>query len=74
MVLDFKIDSINCRFFMCEILNFANVVGQIYFMDMFLGYQFTEYGTEVLAMTELENNQRHDPMSSVRTQNLLCIL
>jgi len=25
------------RFFFCEILNFTNVVGQIFFMDMFLG-------------------------------------
>jgi len=25
------------RFFFCEVLNFINVVGQIFFMDMFLG-------------------------------------
>ena len=32
------------NFFVCEILNFANVVGQIYFTDMFLGYQFRDFG------------------------------
>merc|ERR550534_2660170 len=32
------------KFFACELLNFANVVGQIFFTDMFLGYQFQEFG------------------------------
>ena len=32
------------KYFGCEILNFANVVGQIYFTDMFLGYQFRDFG------------------------------
>ena len=32
------------KFFACELLNFANVIGQIYFTDMFLGYQFQEFG------------------------------
>jgi len=31
------------NFFLCEILAFVNVIGQIYFTDRFLGYQFTTY-------------------------------
>merc|ERR1712165_437149 len=56
------------KFFICELLNFINVVGQIYFMDFFLGGEFTTYGSDVLAMvqmTELEQDQRVDPMSRV---------
>jgi len=53
------------RFFICEILNFVNVVGQIYFMDFFLGGEFTTYGKDVIAMTELEPEDRTDPMAKV---------
>ena len=35
------------KFFFCESLNLINVVGQIYFMDLFLGGEFTTYGSEV---------------------------
>merc|ERR1719322_2190122 len=52
-------------FFACEFLNFVNVVLQIYFMDFFLGGEFTSYGLDVINMTELEPDQREDPMSRV---------
>ena len=42
-----------------------NVLGQIYFMDMFLGGEFTTYGADVVSMSELEPDQREDPMSRV---------
>ena len=53
------------RFFLCELLNFVNVIGQIYFVDYFLGGEFTTYGRDVIAMTELEPEDRVDPMSKV---------
>ncbi|KAL0276066.1 UNVERIFIED_CONTAM: hypothetical protein PYX00_003728 [Menopon gallinae] len=53
------------RFFACEFLNFVNVVGQIFFMDLFLDGEFSTYGREVLSFTQLEPEQRHDPMSRV---------
>ncbi len=53
------------RFFLCELLNFINILGQIYFMDFFLGGEFTEYGTNVLAQTELPPEERNDPMADV---------
>ncbi|XP_046415596.1 innexin inx2 [Neodiprion fabricii] len=53
------------RFFLCEILNFVNVVGQIYFMDFFLDGEFTTYGAEVVGMTEMEPEDRIDPMSRI---------
>lgn len=36
------------KFFICEGLNFFNVVFQILMTDAFLGYQFTSYGLEVM--------------------------
>ena len=53
------------RFFICEILNFVNVVGQIYFTDRFLGYEFTTYGTRVLSMSESALGSRSDAMEMV---------
>lgn len=52
-------------FTFCTILNFVNVVGQIYLMDTFLGGEFTTYGTEVLAFTEWDYALRYDPMVKV---------
>ncbi|KAK3854893.1 hypothetical protein Pcinc_038673 [Petrolisthes cinctipes] len=31
------------KYFVCELLNFVNVVGQIYFTNRFLGYEFTTW-------------------------------
>jgi innexin len=53
------------RFFFCELCNFINVVLQIWLMDSFLGGEFTTYGPRVIAMSELEPEQRNDPMSTV---------
>ena len=58
-------DTYTFRFFFCELLNFVNVVGQIYFMDFFLGGEFTTYGSDVLAMSELPQEDRYDPMATV---------
>jgi Innexin len=63
IVVPYPSDSV--RFFFCELLNFVNVVGQIYFMDLFLGGEFTTYGRDVVSMTEAEPDQRTDPMSRV---------
>ncbi len=35
------------KFFSCEVLNFVNVIAQIFFTDAFLGGEFTQYGVEV---------------------------
>lgn len=53
------------RFFICEVLNFINVVGQIFFMDYFLDGEFSTYGRDVLSFTEMEPEEREDPMSRV---------
>jgi len=52
------------KFFVCEVLNFVNVLGQLFFMDMFLGYEFSTYGLKVIEFTEMDEN-RPDPMAVV---------
>jgi len=60
------------RFFFCELLNFINVIGQIFFVDFFLGGEFTTYGTDVVGMTEMESDKRIDPMSRVFPKMTKC--
>jgi len=60
------------KFFFCEFLNFINVAGQIWFMDFFLGGEFSTYGTDVLQMTELTPEEREDPMARVFPKMTKC--
>lgn len=53
------------RFFLCEFLNFVNVIAQIFFMDYFLEGEFSTYGSDVLRFTEMEPEEREDPMARV---------
>jgi hypothetical protein len=53
------------KFVTCEVLNFANVIGQIYLTDMFLGYSFTKYGRDVFSLSQEDLNNRSDPMDQV---------
>ncbi|XP_035231043.1 innexin inx2-like [Stegodyphus dumicola] len=53
------------EYFICEVLNFVNVVGQMYLMDKFLGGEFSSYGHKVLQFTEWDYSVRYDPMIHV---------
>lgn len=53
------------KYFLCEILNFVNCIAQIYFIDFFLGGEFTQYGTDVVNFSEMEPEERVDPMHKV---------
>lgn len=55
------------KYFLCEFLNFVNVIGQIYFLDFFLGYEFRTYGLDVINYyySEMEPEDRQNPMHTV---------
>jgi len=53
------------RFFGCELLAFINCIVQIFFTDLFLGYEFTTFGTEVLSYTGEEAEDRPDPFKRI---------
>lgn len=50
-------------FVACELVNLANVIGQMYFMNVFLGNEFTTYGYDVLWMSDVVPSKRFDPMA-----------
>ncbi|XP_067136972.1 innexin inx2-like [Centruroides vittatus] len=60
------------RFFICEFLNFVNVVGQIYLVDRFLGGEFTTYGPEVVKFAQMNQEDRFDPMIKVFPRMAKC--
>ncbi|EFN62743.1 Innexin inx3 [Camponotus floridanus] len=58
-------NSYAAAYFFCEALNFVNTVGNIFFVDAFLGGAFLTYGTEVLRFSNMNQEQRTDPMIQV---------
>ncbi|KAJ8687484.1 hypothetical protein QAD02_023278 [Eretmocerus hayati] len=53
-----------CYFF-CEALNFVNVVTNIFLVDSFLGGAFLNYGTDVIKFTDMNQEERIDPMIAI---------
>ncbi|CAL1301930.1 unnamed protein product [Larinioides sclopetarius] len=57
----------------CEVMNFVNVVGQIYLIDTFLGGEFTQYGLKVIQFTGWDGTLRYDPMIHVFPRVTKCL-
>lgn len=53
------------KYLFCDLLNVVNVVGQIYFINFFLGGVFMTYGTEVIDFMNMDDANRTDPMMKV---------
>jgi len=53
------------KYLFCDMLNFVNVIGQMYFINTFLGGVFMTYGTEVLDFINMDDSNRTDPMMEV---------
>ncbi len=53
------------KYFICDILNFINVIAQMYTINAFLGGVFLAYGTDVLYWSEDDPEGRNDPMMEV---------
>ena len=56
----------------CELLNLANVFGQLYLMDFFLGGHFATYGTDVFTLSEQDARFRADAMSRLFPKMTKC--
>ncbi|XP_069704075.1 innexin inx3-like [Periplaneta americana] len=52
-------------YILCEALNFINAIGNIYFIDKFLGNVFLTYGTKVIDYAGLDQENRTDPMIEI---------
>lgn len=46
----------------CEMLNFVNVIGQMFLLDTFFGGIFMTFGSRVINFAIEDNGARHDPM------------
>lgn len=60
-------------YFVCEWLNFINVVGNIFFVDKFLGGAFLTYGTDVVKFSNMNQENRSDPMVEIFPRVTKCI-
>ncbi|XP_070158285.1 innexin inx3 [Polyergus mexicanus] len=58
-------NSYAAGYFFCEALNFLNTIGNIFFVDTFLGGAFLTYGMDVVKFSNLNQEQRSDPMIEV---------
>ena len=52
------------KYFVCDLLNFVNVIGQMYLLNAFFGGVSMAFGTDVLYWSE-DQEQRNDPMIEV---------
>lgn len=50
------------RYLVCEFLCLLNILGQMFFMNWFLGGEFLTYGYQVLALSQKDQTERVDPM------------
>lgn len=56
----------------CEFLNFVNVILQMYLIDAFLGGAFSTYGFDVIQYTEMDQENRVDPMIAIFPRMTKC--
>jgi hypothetical protein len=59
-------------FLLCEVLNFVNVVGQMFLTNTFLGGEFTTYGPEVIKFANMNEANRTDPMIEIFPRMTKC--
>ncbi|XP_055908714.1 innexin inx3 [Eupeodes corollae] len=70
-IVQYFIDSLNSHngysfgYFFCECLNFVNVILNIFMVDKFLGGAFMTYGTEVIKFSNMNQENRYDPMIEI---------
>ncbi|XP_018021821.1 innexin inx2 [Hyalella azteca] len=53
------------KFIFCEFLNLIVTISTIFFTNFFLGGEFLTYGVKVIAMTNMDPENRTDPMSEI---------
>lgn len=62
------------NYFLCEILNLVHVVGQLFFINSFLGGSYVSLGTHILEYLKHEQSERDDPLIRVFPRITKCML
>lgn len=60
------------RYLLCEILALMNIIGQMFFMDHFLGGEFWSYGPRVLSFMATDDEGTQDPTAYVFPKMVKC--
>ncbi|XP_014207976.1 innexin inx3 [Copidosoma floridanum] len=60
-------------YFFCEVLNFVNVLTNIFMLDKFLGGSFLTYGLKIFSFVNADQDERHDPMIEIFPRMTKCI-
>jgi len=69
----YKYQSYFFRYMVCEGLTLVNLLFQLWLMDKFLGGMFSEYGTLVASISQLDPEDRKDPMNLVFPKVAKCV-
>lgn len=59
-------------FTMFEVINLINVIGQMFVVNSFLGGTFTSYGLDVLSYSQMDQDERVDPMVRIFPRMTKC--
>ncbi|XP_040564733.1 innexin inx2 [Lepeophtheirus salmonis] len=71
LLANYLVESVNThnlwawKMLLVDFLNVVNLIFNIYFVDVFLGGEFSAYGTRVIEFLEADPEKRIDPMSVV---------
>lgn len=61
------------RYYICELLSFINVVGQIFLMDLFFEGEFLRFGVHVIMFLDTSDDEdRIDPLSYIFPRMTKC--
>uniref|UniRef100_A0A1A9WPJ9 Innexin n=1 Tax=Glossina brevipalpis TaxID=37001 RepID=A0A1A9WPJ9_9MUSC len=61
------------RYWACEVLCFVNITVQMYVMNRFFDGEFISYGTRIMQLSDVPQEQRFDPMVYVFPRVTKCI-
>uniref|UniRef100_A0A1B0AP66 Innexin n=2 Tax=Nemorhina TaxID=44051 RepID=A0A1B0AP66_9MUSC len=61
------------RYWLCEVLCFVNIIVQMYIMNRFFDGEFLSYGTRIMQLSDVPQEQRFDPMVYVFPRVTKCI-
>lgn len=70
-IIKYLMESLNSHagysfaYYLCEALNFINVIVNIFLVDKFLGGAFMTYGTDVIKFSNMDQDTRFDPMIEI---------
>lgn len=73
--LEMNLTKYNSYFFyfvICEVLNFINVIVQIYLINAFLGGVFLSYGFEIIKFTVTDQEYRTDALTKIFPKTTEC--